>query len=520
MRIKNILVLVLYSFSIIAYAQIFSAGFENNNGTPLSEWKTINADSLKVPSWMPVQDFNDEAWIQFFDGHDNKIAFSTSFYDNGGGKSNDWLITPKIEIPNNGTPTIYWNAKSYDNSNAETYSILVSTTDNNMESFTNLVTIENEQAFEYNNRKADLSAYKGEKIHIAFVNQTDKGLYLALDNVYISNSDNCHGPTIESFASKNVTNNSFDINWGAVDGVNLYDVGVTTFSVPVMSNGVQSTTNKSFTNLSSGTRYQFFVKNADCGSGWIGPKSVFTASELPYQYGFEYTEENYGEYDSDGWSSTTWINGNNESLAQEGAGYIYSNTSTSSETNKWIYSYPIWLKKDDILNISFFSGITSDATDKAELSISIANAQNESSNLAILNKFEVASGTPYKEYKSNYTASETGLFYVGFGNTSAKTSSMISLRLDNVNFKSGGMSVNEIGINEKVEVFPNPTHGILKIDSKEIANKVEIYDFTGKKVKTIYDNNNLNLENLNQGNYLIKIFFDNNITTKQVYKKN
>lgn len=42
-------------------AQIFSAGFENNNGTPISQFKTINADGLTVPEWGQVQDFNEKA---------------------------------------------------------------------------------------------------------------------------------------------------------------------------------------------------------------------------------------------------------------------------------------------------------------------------------------------------------------------------------------------------------------------------------------------------------------------------
>lgn len=54
-------------------SQIFNAGFENNNGTPLSEFTTLNLDGNSVPFYAEVQDFNTEAWIQFYDGHDNKL---------------------------------------------------------------------------------------------------------------------------------------------------------------------------------------------------------------------------------------------------------------------------------------------------------------------------------------------------------------------------------------------------------------------------------------------------------------
>ncbi len=78
---RKLLSLAALALMIQFQAQIFSSGFENNNGTPLSAYTTINADGNTVAEWAPVQEFNTEAWIQFYDGYDNKIAFSTSSYD-------------------------------------------------------------------------------------------------------------------------------------------------------------------------------------------------------------------------------------------------------------------------------------------------------------------------------------------------------------------------------------------------------------------------------------------------------
>lgn len=102
----------LLGTTISTEAQIFSSGFENNNGTPLSAYKKINADGNLVAEWAPLPAFNTDAWVQFYDGFDNKIAFSTSSYSPAG-TSEDWLITPAISIPNSGTPAMYWKAKSY-----------------------------------------------------------------------------------------------------------------------------------------------------------------------------------------------------------------------------------------------------------------------------------------------------------------------------------------------------------------------------------------------------------------------
>lgn len=155
--IKNSLTLIILATAIQSQAQIFSSGFENNNGTPLSAYTKINADGLTVSEYAEVQDFNTEAWIQFYDGHDDKIAFSTSMYSPPG-QANDWLITPAIILPADGTPTLYWKAKSYDTTYADGYKVMISTTDTQMHSFTELLAVTAEQAYDFNTRTLHLSA--------------------------------------------------------------------------------------------------------------------------------------------------------------------------------------------------------------------------------------------------------------------------------------------------------------------------------------------------------------------------
>lgn len=326
---KILLLFTLMHFGPETNAQIFNSGFENNNGTPLSSFTKINADGNMVALSAPVQDFNTEAWIQYFDGFDNKIAFSTSFY-NPAGTSNDWLITPAITIPAAGNPTLYWKAKSYDFDFTDSYDIKISEVDNQMMNFTTtLLTVNNEQAYDFNSRSLDLSAYKGKTIYLAFINKTNDGYFLALDDLYISNTANCMMPNLNDFTTSGLTDTSFSASWSLTPGISSYATGLTTFTEPISMIGIQAGNTKNYNNLNPGTRYQFFLKNVDCGSGWAGPKSVFTAANLPYSYDFEYTAENYGEYDSDGWSSGTWLNSTGSS--QSGNGYVFNNTSNPSQ---------------------------------------------------------------------------------------------------------------------------------------------------------------------------------------------
>lgn len=498
-------------------AQIFSAGFENNNGTPISQFKTINADGLTVPEWGQVQDFNEKAWIQFYDGYDNKIAFSTSYYDPEG-QANDWLITPAITIPSTGTPTVYWKGKSYDFEYTDSYAVKVSVTNDSPESFTTLTQIDVEQPFDYASHTLDLSDYKGKTIYLAFVNNTNSGTYLALDDLYISQSADCVMPSLDGFSVSNLKPNSVTINWSATSGITNYDTGLTTFDNSVSSKGITSTTTKSFDNLQAGKRYQFFLKSADCGSGWAGPKSVWTPTELPYSYDFEKTLENYGEYDSDGWASTTWLMGENQSVAQNGSGYAYNNTSTSAAgKNDWLFSYPIYLKNGETVTAKYYTSIGNESAEPATLKVAVANAPDKNSIFENLNTQTVSQQT-YTERSVSYTATADGVYYIAFGNTTPKVTTTTALRLDNISFTKNNLAV--IDINKtNIKTYPNPVVDVLNIKTDDTIKSVEIYAIDGKLIKRVEGNNSkVDFRNYQKGSYLVKIETNKSITSQKVIK--
>lgn len=512
---KTITLLFFFTLVIQANSQIFNSGFEANNGTPLSDFTTINNDGLTVPSYATVPEFNTEAWIQFYDGYDNKIAFSTSWYDPTG-QSDDWLITPSIIIPNSGEPTLYWKAKSYDFELLEDYDVRVSTTDNEMASFTDtILSVDGEQPFDYNSRSLDLSAYKGQTIYLAFINTTFDGYYLALDDLYISESADCTLPNITDVLSSDLTESSFTVTWGATTGITSYDTGLATFTVPVSSTGTQTDLTKSYNGLEPGTRYQFFLKNDDCGSGWATPTSIWTAALPPYSYDFEYTEENYGELDSDGWSSNTWLNGSGPN-AQTGSGYLFNNTSTSFDKNDWVYSYPIKLNESETIEISYYSKLGSETADPASLKITAANAPNKESNILDLNLHSIEGGD-YIEYTSEFTATNAGVYYFGFGNITPIVSESAALRLDNIRFELKPLSV-EDNLDSVISVFPNPVVTHLKINSKEPISDVILYTINGKLISTFSDTDEIDFSPYPKGLYLVKIITASGVSVKKIIK--
>lgn len=496
-------------------AQIFNSGFENNNGTPLSSYTKINADGNMVADYAPVQDFNFDSWIQFYDGFDNKIAFSTSSYDPAG-TSNDWLITPSINIPAEGNPTLYWKAKSYDFEFTDSYSIKVSETDNQIASFTTtLLDIVGEQAYDFNSRSLDLSAYKGKSIHLAIVNNTTNGYFLAFDDLYISNSANCMMPDLSGFSASNLTEKSFTVNWSSTPGITSFDTGLTPFLTPVLSNGIQTATTKNYNNLQPGVRYQFFLKNADCGSGWAGPKSIFTAANLPYSYDFEYTAENYGEYDSDGWVSGTWINGSG-SAAQNGDGYVFNNTSKTFAKNDWIFSYPIKMAANESVDIKYFAQMGSETASPASLKVSVATAPEKESIIQELSSNNI-SGNTYTEYTSAFTATEDGVYYFGFGNVTAAVPNNSSLRIDNIRFTKGNLAVSDASKNT-VSIYPNPVKDQLNIKSSEKIQKLEVYTIDGKLIQTSDNTDKIDFSKNEKGLYLLKIYTKSGVQMQKILK--
>ncbi len=82
-----------------------------------------------------------------------------------------------------------------------------------------------------------------------------------------------------------------------------------------------------------------------------------------------------------------------------------------------------------------------------------------------------------------------------------------------------------IAILEKAVVYPNPTISDLNINlSKNIDKlKIEIYDVTGKLIfvsdYTNIQNIKLNLNNLNQGNYIINLISSKEIIVKKIIKR-
>lgn len=68
------------------------------------------------------------------------------------------------------------------------------------------------------------------------------------------------------------------------------------------------------------------------------------------------------------------------------------------------------------------------------------------------------------------------------------------------------LSIAKLENNQKV-IYPNPTNGLIQFDTELDINLVEVTDLQGRLIQTIQGNNlkQINLENLENGNYIVKL---------------
>ena len=160
--------------------------FEENfdNGFPTG-WVVVDGDGLTPRSetglnagWNIITDYKDTS---------NNIMASCSWYDNGGGVSNDWLISPQISLGDN--PCFSWTAYSQDDGFPEAYEVYISTTGNDTSDFlagTRIDTVPSELNG-YTIRALGLTSFANQNIYIAFRQISDDKFVLALDNIKVSN---------------------------------------------------------------------------------------------------------------------------------------------------------------------------------------------------------------------------------------------------------------------------------------------------------------------------------------------
>jgi len=240
---KLILTLVaVLSIATANFSQVvFSADFEDET---LGGMTIVDNDGLVTSAgvspfsdaWTLSNSFIEEAF-----GITSKVVISNSRYTPAG-TADDWLISPPMTIAEAGT-AVLWKARALSDDSFDGMQVRVSTTDNNIQSFTDVIYSSSGESPELTQRSASLNDYTGQQIYIAFVNNSTDKYLLMIDDIVVKPIDPANA-TITSFATEpyqlknqdvgiaiNVANNGgFELNtlglkWS--DGINEYEETIT-----------------------------------------------------------------------------------------------------------------------------------------------------------------------------------------------------------------------------------------------------------------------------------------------------
>lgn len=163
-------------------------------------------------------EFNEDGWGLFniveHEVFGEYLLAGTSWL-NGTDQADRWLILPQVCIDG---PDSYfvWDGYSYNKTYLEDYQIMVSESDDNTASFTELLTVEDE-SIEPKTRGISLADYAGKDIYIAIRLRTKSGDCLLLDNIgiYVDKTPTCISTVTDSNAGVVISANELC----AADGV-------------------------------------------------------------------------------------------------------------------------------------------------------------------------------------------------------------------------------------------------------------------------------------------------------------
>jgi hypothetical protein len=161
------------------------------------------------------------------------------------------MITPPLALGAYGN-YIEWNAKSHDPSYPDDYLVLVSSTDNQVASFTDTIGFIEGENFEWTNREVNLftQGYHDQTIYVAFVNVTLDGFKLYIDDIEVRKEDatGLHEPNPIDFVIFPNPSSEFIYIYSPekVGNVEVYDLNgmliqesnETTLNVQTLPNGV------------------------------------------------------------------------------------------------------------------------------------------------------------------------------------------------------------------------------------------------------------------------------------------
>lgn len=178
----------------ISIGQIFQENWDGN-GPGIAAWTLIDVDGNTPNASL---DYINGAWTRVdrggpepnFGGPDGNYAVvSTSWYTPAG-TANDWLISPAVNLAGVTSAYFTWDAKAQDNDYPDGYNVMLAPNGGNtIADFTVQLFSTNGENPYWTTRTTNISAYAGQTVRIAFVNNSTDKFVLVVDNITITEEE-------------------------------------------------------------------------------------------------------------------------------------------------------------------------------------------------------------------------------------------------------------------------------------------------------------------------------------------
>ena len=308
----------------------------------------------------------------------------------------------------------------------------------------------------------------------------------------LSVGDVTYAWTFEGGNPATANTQSVDVTWNTTG---LYNVSV------VVTNAAGSTTKSAYVNV------------VDCENG---------ISQFPYEEGFEgglgcwtaisnNTANETGDY---GYGVHEIGSNIQTQLASAHSGnytFRFSSYMQASDYTQYLISPELNLGGEGQLSFWLYAQ-SSSYTEKCQImTSSTTNDISSFSNLGSV--ISVTSAQSWEEHTATLPANTK---YVAL--RYAVTSDSWYLGVDDVKITAPGV----VGINDEIvsdiNIFPNPTTGIVNIEAEGL-NKVVVYDVTGRKMMSVANESTIDISNLEAGVYFFSVETENGSAMKKLVKE-
>lgn len=345
------------------------------------------------------------------------------------------------------------------------------------------------------------------------------GVTVDLD-VNVTAAPACPDPS--ALTATNISSTGADLGWTEMGTATAWNVEIVDITGGGSVTGTATDTGVSNPFLVSGLTpnndYEFYVQ-ADCGSAWVGPFAFSTpcdTASIPFTEDFEGSLDfGCGSAVNEG-SGNTWTVVNNPGYGFTTNALRYS-YSFSSAANTWYFTQGINLTAGSSYTISYDYGSTGSYPENLQVAYG-----TDASSTAMTTQLADHPGIDQQGPINNevdFTPTTTGVYYFGF--QAYSTANQWLLMVDNISITEATLSVEESQFSN-FQYYPNPVQNTLTLNAQNTIDNVTMYNMLGQEVLRATPNavnSELDMSNLQDGTYFVKVNIANTTKTIRVIKQ-